>query len=71
MHKVLRERLGVDDIVACPHSGEDSCSCRKPLPGLLMSSPRRHGVDLASSWTVGDRWVDIAAGRAAGTTTVL
>jgi D-glycero-D-manno-heptose 1,7-bisphosphate phosphatase len=71
MHQVLRGRLGVDDVVACLHSDDDSCSCRKPRPGLFVELAARHGVDLASSWTVGDRWVDIAAGRAAGTTTVL
>ena len=31
----------------------------------------RLGTELAASWMVGDRWVDIAAGRDAGTRTVL
>jgi D-glycero-D-manno-heptose 1,7-bisphosphate phosphatase len=47
------------------------CPCRKPLPGMLLAAASKHDVDLEGSWTIGDTDTDIAAGRAAGTRTVL
>ncbi len=38
---------------------------------MLLDAAARHGVDLAGSFMVGDRWSDVAAGRAAGCRTVL
>lgn len=55
----------------CFHTASDGCSCRKPLPGMLLEASREWGIDTASSWMVGDRWVDIAAGKAAGCRTIL
>jgi D-glycero-D-manno-heptose 1,7-bisphosphate phosphatase len=47
------------------------CGCRKPAPGLLLEAAADHDIDLARSWMVGDSGSDIAAGVAAGTSTVL
>ena len=75
MHDHLRETLARDhdlellDILVCPHE-RDSCDCRKPKPGMLLEAARRHGLDLASSWMVGDNETDIQAGRAAGCRTI-
>jgi histidinol-phosphate phosphatase family protein len=62
----------------CPHlpDGEVDgfaieCDCRKPLPGLLHEAAAELGVELAQSWFVGDTWMDVAAGRAAGCRTIL
>jgi len=48
-----------------------SCRCRKPEPGMLLDAARALGIDLASSWMLGDTDSDISAGRAAGCRTVL
>lgn len=45
--------------------------CRKPGPGMLIAAARKHGIDLSSSWMIGDGTVDIQAGRAAGCRTIL
>jgi len=66
----LQGRLGLDDVLVCPHDDGDGCPCRKPRPGLLLAAARRHGIDLSSSVMVGDRWRDIDAGKAAGCRTV-
>jgi D-glycero-D-manno-heptose 1,7-bisphosphate phosphatase len=71
MHDALRRTLDIDDVRYCPHDGADACSCRKPAPGMLVELANEWAVDLDKSWMVGDRWVDIAAGAAAGTHTVL
>ena len=55
----------------CFHTRSDGCSCRKPLPGMLLRAAGEWVIDTASSWMVGDRWVDIAAGKAAGCRTML
>jgi len=39
---------------------------RKPQPGMILQAAIDLSLDLARSWTVGDRDSDIAAGRAAG-----
>ncbi|HEY7231166.1 MAG TPA: HAD family hydrolase [Pseudolabrys sp.] len=70
MHAVIRSRLPVDDIRTCFHNDAAGCDCRKPKPGLILGAASEHGVDLARSYVVGDRWRDVAAGRAAGCTTI-
>ncbi len=71
MHRKVRDELAVDDIKVCCHTDADACACRKPKPGMLVEAAREHGVELARSYMVGDRWRDIAAGRAAGCKTLL
>jgi len=66
----IGDLLPIDGVYTCYHDG-DGCPCRKPRPGLLLEAAQDHGVDLEGSWLIGDRWVDIAAGHAAGVRTVL
>ncbi|MFA5042407.1 MAG: HAD family hydrolase [Kiritimatiellia bacterium] len=74
MHRNLRDllreyRLDILDVAYCPHDvGE--CDCRKPQPGMLKTMALKHGLDLASSWMVGDAETDIEAGRRAGCRTI-
>jgi D-sedoheptulose 7-phosphate isomerase len=70
MHRFLKQHLPLDDIFACYHDDSDRCDCRKPAPGLLLRAASKHGVTLAASYMVGDRWRDIDAGAHAGTRTV-
>lgn len=39
---------------------------RKPNPGMLRRAAQEHGLDLARSWMVGDKPLDLEAGRRAG-----
>ncbi len=39
---------------------------RKPNPGMLLKAAAEHGLDLARSWMVGDKALDLEAGRRAG-----
>jgi len=70
MHKRLIGELALDSIYTCWHDDKDNCNCRKPKPGLLEQAARQHGVDLKSSYMVGDRWRDVEAGVAAGCRTI-
>jgi D-glycero-D-manno-heptose 1,7-bisphosphate phosphatase len=67
----LAAALPLDAIEVCEHDDSNQCDCRKPKSGMIMRAHERFGVDLASSFMVGDRWRDIEAGRRAGCRTVL
>ena len=44
---------------------------RKPSPGMILDAAQELNIDLARSWTVGDKERDAAAGRTAGCATIL
>jgi D-glycero-D-manno-heptose 1,7-bisphosphate phosphatase len=66
MHARLARELALDGIMVCYHASADGCACRKPKPGMLLDAAVEHGIELGSSYMVGDRWRDVAAGQAAG-----
>lgn len=70
----FRQRdIEIDDVYYCPHHplnrlgdyGRD-CAYRKPAPGMILCAAKEHSVDLRYSILVGDKAMDIAAGRVAG-----
>jgi D-glycero-D-manno-heptose 1,7-bisphosphate phosphatase len=70
-HKRLAQELGIararlDAVYYCAHRREDRCDCRKPLPGLLKRAAAEHGVDLARSFVIGDRYLDVALAHSVG-----
>jgi D,D-heptose 1,7-bisphosphate phosphatase len=76
VHARLRselEAVGVSlrAIYYCPHLPEDDCSCRKPRPGLLLQAASEMDLNLKACFMIGDRELDLLAGRAAGTHTIL
>ena len=67
MFKLLAAVGGrVDAVFYCPHSAEEYCTCRKPLPGLFEQIGARFGVSLKGVPTAGDSLRDLQAGAAAG-----
>jgi len=82
-HDRVRELLAetgarLDGIYYCPHHPEvgapayrKRCTCRKPSPGMLERARDEMGIDLSSSYMIGDTVKDVEAGHRAGTTTVL
>lgn len=55
----------------CPHGEHDNCDCRKPKPKMLLDAAKAFNIDLAESYTIGDRETDIQTGINAGTKTIL
>ncbi len=49
----------VDGVYYCPHGSTDGCNCRKPNPGMIEQAAREHGLDVANSYVVGDRYGDV------------
>jgi D-glycero-D-manno-heptose 1,7-bisphosphate phosphatase len=77
-HAVMRTRMEqggahVDGFYYCPHHPDATvpqfkldCDCRKPAPGMLIRAGRDLDIDLTRSFSVGDKWTDVAVGAAAG-----
>jgi histidinol-phosphate phosphatase family protein len=59
--------VAIDATFVCPHAPDANCGCRKPAPGLLWRARDELGVELASSWLVGDTERDVEAAWRAGT----
>lgn len=70
MNRKVRDELELDDLFVCLHDNADTCSCRKPKPGMLLAAAEKWGIDLSKSWMLGDRETDMIAGKAAGCRTV-
>ena len=67
MNRKLMEQGGrFDAVFFCPHTPEDHCDCRKPLPGMLLDIGRRYGADLSAVPMVADTLRDLQAAQAAG-----
>jgi D-glycero-D-manno-heptose 1,7-bisphosphate phosphatase len=67
LNQLLAEKGGrLDAAFFCPHSPEENCECRKPLPGMLQQIGERFGVDLATVHMVGASLGDIQTAHAAG-----
>jgi D-glycero-D-manno-heptose 1,7-bisphosphate phosphatase len=77
--ELLREEgVHLDASRLCLHHPEGvvpelsgTCDCRKPAPGMLLDAAQELGLDLASSWMLGDTDSDVLAGHAAGCRAVL
>lgn len=82
-HEVLADRLAeggirFEAIYYCPHHPEGVvdayrrvCECRKPNPGMLLRAASELHLDLAASFVVGDRWLDVELATRAGARGIL
>ena len=52
----------------CPHfpDRDGACECRKPGLGMYRQAAAEHGVSLAQSAFIGDRWRDVEPGVVSG-----
>ncbi|MEK6708940.1 MAG: HAD family hydrolase [Nitrospinota bacterium] len=83
VHERLQEELmargaRLDAVYYCPHLPDSEapeykkdCPMRKPHPGMLLKAAGEHGVDLARSFMLGDKYSDLQAGWAAGCRSIL
>ncbi|HEX7555525.1 MAG TPA: D-glycero-beta-D-manno-heptose 1,7-bisphosphate 7-phosphatase [Leptolinea sp.] len=71
VNQVIKAGARIDGVYFCPHMPGEACDCRKPQPGLLLRAAEEMQIDLEQSYCVGDKLVDVAAGRAAGCRSML
>lgn len=55
----------------CPHSPDDGCNCRKPLPGLIFEALEALNLKADEALMIGDSSRDIEAAHAAGVDSML
>ena len=60
-----------DAVYFCPDRPDLATERRKPAPGMVFEAQRDHKIDLARSYFIGDRAIDIECGRNAGVRTIL
>jgi histidinol-phosphate phosphatase family protein len=63
--ELAREGLALLDIFICT-ADDETHPDRKPNPGMLRAAAKKHHLDLAKSWMIGDRESDVKTGQNAG-----
>ncbi|MEZ5416068.1 MAG: HAD family hydrolase [Vicinamibacterales bacterium] len=83
LHQEMARRFAaggarVDGWYSCPHHPEAlidalriDCECRKPGTGMPRQAAEELGIDLARSWVVGDKWLDVQLGHRIGGRSIL
>ncbi|MGA7649194.1 MAG: D-glycero-alpha-D-manno-heptose-1,7-bisphosphate 7-phosphatase [Thermoplasmata archaeon] len=72
LNELLRpHRARVDAFYYCPHAPETHCECRKPGTLLFRQARDEWNIDMATSAIVGDRDLDVEAGRDLGLLTAV
>ncbi len=70
-HEFQKFTVSLDGIYYCPHHPDDNCNCRKPKVGLFEKAIQDHNVDVKKSFMLGDKILDVCAGKKIGLMTVL
>ncbi|MCK9392901.1 MAG: HAD family hydrolase [Syntrophales bacterium] len=77
-HIFLKEGAVMDSFYYCPHHPiegigpyRQTCSCRKPEPGLLLKAAKDLDIDLGKSYMIGDMPKDVEVGQRAGAKGIL
>lgn len=73
VHDAIQARLSTkaDAFYFCPHLPDDGCRCRKPSLGMIEDACADFDIDLANSWMVGDKSLDVETGLNAGMRTAM
>lgn len=83
VHQKMKDHLReegayLDAIYYCPHHPDvgfppyrQKCQCRKPATGLIEQAVKDLDLDLARSYVVGDRGMEIEFGHRVGAKTIL
>jgi len=76
IHSKMRRMLSqvggkIEAIFFCPHSAEDECTCRKPLPGGYHDLAHRLRINIENIPAVGDSLRDLQAAQSAGAKPIL
>ena len=75
---LAREGVELDGYYYCPHHPDGSvpayrrqCRCRKPGPGMVEQAASDLGLDVARSFVIGDKWLDVELAANAGARGIL
>lgn len=70
--ELAEHKAKLDGVYCCPHDSNGSCSCRKPLPGMIFQAQRDFNLNLSACYLVGDTgaW-DMVLARSVGCKAIL
>jgi D-glycero-D-manno-heptose 1,7-bisphosphate phosphatase len=75
---LARHGIVLDGYYYCPHHPEGmvdtyrrACRCRKPGPGMVEQAAADLDLDVARSFVIGDKWLDIELAKNAGARGIL
>jgi len=71
MHKELETFNSIKEIAICAHDDDDSCNCRKPKPGMINNTIKKHKLVRKDCLMIGDSIKDIKAAYSAKINSVL
>jgi D-glycero-D-manno-heptose 1,7-bisphosphate phosphatase len=57
----------IHSLIACPHTPNDDCLCRKPKPGMLYAISENYRTPFHNMLFIGDSDSDFLAAKSAGT----
>ncbi|MBU0980350.1 MAG: HAD family hydrolase [Nanoarchaeota archaeon] len=76
--ELKKHGIEIDRIYYCPHHPvhgkgkyKKKCRCRKPDTGMIEQAQQELDIDLAKSYLIGDKSIDIQMGMNAGVKTIL
>jgi len=76
--KLEEHNAHIDHFYYCPHHPsagigkyKSDCNCRKPQIGMFLEAEKNIEVDKSCSWMIGDKSLDIIAGKSYGVKTIL
>jgi D-glycero-D-manno-heptose 1,7-bisphosphate phosphatase len=58
------------DFAVCPHDPKDKCECRKPSGKMILDLIDKYHLNPEHSFMLGDKDIDVDAGKNAGVTGV-
>ena len=74
-NELARNGAWIDRYYYCPHHPEfgdvRDCNCRKPKTGMFTKAAADLGIAFNRSWMIGDKEIDMVAGRSAGVRTIM
>jgi HAD superfamily hydrolase (TIGR01662 family) len=72
VNRRIEHTLGPFDVWQfCPHIAEDLCTCRKPLPGMVLAAAAELNTPSFQCAVIGDIEADVLAAEAAGALGIL
>jgi D-glycero-D-manno-heptose 1,7-bisphosphate phosphatase len=73
IHEAIQKHLTkkIDAFYFCPHLPGENCACRKPKTAMIERAAADFAIDLENSWFIGDKAIDVEAGRNANLKTAL
>jgi D-glycero-D-manno-heptose 1,7-bisphosphate phosphatase len=69
--ELRRNGLEIASFHYCPHLPDAGCDCRKPNSGMINQALEMKNFDLAESWVIGDKQLDVDLGHNVGARSVL